>query len=342
MAGENRKTAHAVELSRQLQEEPHKFDFFEAVRCIEALHAEKPGLGRTQRPVDDPVRLAQEPSLAFAPSTIAAFEAGAEGRTSRMEVCFLGLLGPNGPLPLHITEYVRQRLREAHDPTIARFLDVFHHRMLSLFYRAWADGRPTVSYDRPESDRFADYIGALFGLGHPAMRHRDAMPDLAKYHYSGSLSCETRHPDGLRAMLSDFFQLEARLEEFVARWIDLPEDCLCRLGDSPDTGALGVTATVGDRVMDCTHTFRVVLGPLRFEQFRRFLPGQESLKRLAAMVWNYVGHELAWQMQLILKKEEVPPVEIGQAGQLGLTTWLATEKRERDADNLVIEPSLSI
>jgi type VI secretion system protein ImpH len=338
MAGENRETAHGVEFLRELREEPYGFDFFQAVRWIEALHPDKPGLGRTLRPVDDPVRLAQEPSLAFAPATIAAFDPDTADHPGRLTVNFLGLLGPNGPMPLHVTEYTRQRIRESRDPTLARFMDVFHHRMLSLFYRAWADGRPTVHYDRPDVDRFAEYVGSLFGLAPPAFRHRDAMPDLAKYHYSGSLSCGTRHPDGLRTMISDFFQLKAQFVEFVARWIDLPEDCLCRLGDSPDTGTLGVNATVGDRVLECTHTFRIVLGPLRFEQFQRFLPGRNSLQRLAAMVQNYVGFELAWQLKLILKKEEVPRTEIGQAGQLGLTTWLASTARECDADNLVLEP----
>ena len=127
---------------------------------------------------------------------------------------------------------------------------------------------------------------------------------------------------------------------FVARWIDLPQDCLLRLGESPQSGTLGTTAVVGDRVWDCVQTFRIALGPLSFEQFRRFLPGGESLQRLVDLVRNYVGDEFAWQIQLVLCKEAIPKSELGQAGQLGWTTWLASEDRTEDADDMVLEPML--
>jgi len=133
------------------------------------------------------VRLGQEPATTFAPATIAGFQASTDGRPPRLEVCFLGLLVSNGPLPRHLTEYVRDRLRNADDPTFGRFLDVFNHRMLSLFYRGWSQAQPTVNLDRPEADRFGDYVGSLFGIGMPAYCNRDAIPDLAKRHYAGHL-----------------------------------------------------------------------------------------------------------------------------------------------------------
>ena len=253
---------------------------------------------------------------------------------------FLGLLGPNGPLPLHLTEYVRDRLRNSDDPTLARFLDVFHHRLLCLFYRAWAAAQPAVHLDRPESDRFADYVGSFVGIGEASLRGRDSVPDWVKLYYAGHFSGGSRHARGLASMVQDFFQLPGRVDEFVARWIDLPQDCLLRLGESPQSGTLGTTAVVGDRVWDCVQTFRIVLGPLSFEQFRRFLPGGESLQRLVDLVRNYVGDEFAWQIQLVLCKEAIPNSELGQAGQLGWTTWLASEDRTEDADDMVLEPML--
>lgn len=109
------------------------------------------------------MRLAQEPSLAFAPATLAAFDPGNEDRAPRLTEYFLGLFGPHGPLPVHLTEYARDRLRNHGDRTFARFADLFHHRMLGLFYRAWADTQPTVSFDRPETDRFNVYVGPSSG-----------------------------------------------------------------------------------------------------------------------------------------------------------------------------------
>ena len=92
----------------------------------------------------------------------------------RLTQRFFGLLGPNGPLPLHLTDYARERVLHHGDPTLARFFDVFHHRMLALFYRAWAQAQPTASLDRPYDDRFADFVGSLIGIGSPLLRRRDA------------------------------------------------------------------------------------------------------------------------------------------------------------------------
>src|SRR6185436_14972621 len=137
----------------------------------------------------------------------------------RMAVHFFGTLGPNGPLPLHLTEHARQRLQQ-NDVTFARFLDVFHHRMLSLFYRAWANSQPTVSRDRPTSDRYTTYVGALVGLALPGLRNRDGFPDAAKLYYAGRLGALTHNAEGLQAMIGDHFQMPATVEEFVGDWID--------------------------------------------------------------------------------------------------------------------------
>ncbi len=197
MAESDRTTSDLVDLFRNLANEPYRFDFFQALRRLECLSPESPRLGESGSPQEDPIRLGQEPSLAFSPSTLSGLRPGAGGRPPRLMVHFMGLLGPNGPLPLHITEFARDRLRNSDDPTFARFLDVFHHRMLSLFYRAWAVSQPTVQLDRPESDRFAEYVGSFLGIGESSLRNRDAFPDWAKLYYAGRFCGQTRHPGGL-------------------------------------------------------------------------------------------------------------------------------------------------
>jgi len=138
MADADRTATHALTLLRDLQERPYDFGFFQAVRRIENLYRDKPRTGASSHASDDPVRLVQEPTTAFAPSTLASFTPGEGKAKPRLSSYFFGLLGPNGPLPLHLTEYGRDRLRNAGDATFVRFLDLFHHRLLSLFYRAWA------------------------------------------------------------------------------------------------------------------------------------------------------------------------------------------------------------
>lgn len=339
MAVKGRSTSRAVALDQALHEQPYAFDFYQALRRIECAYLDKPRLGQSRRPIDDPVRLAQQPSLAFAPSTLASYELGDNGLPPTLAVYFFGLFGPNGPLPLHLTEYARDRLRNTKDSTFSDFVDIFHHRMLALFYRAWANSQPTVNYDRPEQDRFAVYVGASLGMGMPSLRNRDAMPDLAKLNYAGLMSNRTRNASGLIAMISDFFGMQAGIEQFVGEWLEIPENYRCRLGRSPETGTLGVNASLGTSTWQCQHKFRIVLGPLSREQYQRLLPGQESYQRLIAMVRNYLGDSLSWDVNLVLYNETIPPLALGRMGQLGWTTWLGARAGNENADDLIVEPT---
>ena len=357
MAGTDRAAAERVKLLADLAAKPHEFSFFQALRRLEAAYREFPRIGRSLRANEDPVRLAQEPSLAFAPATIAAFDVRKDGLPPRLTTWFGGLLGPHGPLPLHLTEHARDRLINSGDPTFIRFLDLFHHRMLSLYYRAWADAQPTTQFDRPESDRFAVYVSSLIGIGLPSLKARDAMPDLAKLYFAGALVCQSRHAGGLAAMLAEFFQMSMRIVEFVGQWLELPDDCRCVLGTpqrathqtgtpqrafptgaTHGMGQLGMSATIGDRVWDCQTRFRIVAGPLSLADYLRLLPGGSSLERLIAVVKNYAGLELDWDLHLTLRSREVPQARLGMQGQLGWTTWLVSQQPAKDASDLVLQP----
>jgi type VI secretion system protein ImpH len=338
MARPHGKSPHNVELVRALEAAPYAFNFYQALRRLECAHPDKPRLGQSVRPIDDPVRLGQEPSMAFAPSTLSSFTLDKDGGPPRLCAHFFGLFGPNGPLPLHLTEYASERSRHADDPTFVRFADIFHHRLMSFFYRAWANTQPTVSFERPRTDGFAVYLGALFGVGMDSLRNRDAAPDHAKLNYTGHLACQTRHPDGLRALLHDFFELPVSIGELVGEWMVLPQDGRWRLGASRQTGSLGSNVIVGARIWGSQHKFRVVAGPMSHGDYTRLLPGGESLRRITAFVRNYIGDELAWDLRLILKRDDVPKLELGKTGQLGWTTWLGARRTDTDADDLIIDP----
>jgi len=338
MANKNRPTSDAIALQQALQDKPYKFGFYQALRRIECCNQEKPRIGASARPADDALRIKQEPSLAFAPATLKSFKQGGEGKASELTVSFFGMFGPNGPLPLHLTEYARDRLRNSDDPTFSEFLDIFHHRMLSLFYRVWASAQPTVNFDRPEQDRFSVYTGALFGLGMPSMRNRDEIPDFAKLHFAGRLSSQTRNAEGLVAMVKSFFKIPVVIEEFVGEWIELPESCRCRLGVTLDTSTLGENIAIGDYVWQCQQKFRIILGPLNVTEYERLLPGRESERRLRAMVRNYVGDSMNWDVNLVLKRENVPSMQLGKEDMLGWNTWLGELTSNEDVDDLVWEP----
>jgi type VI secretion system protein ImpH len=274
--------------------------------------------------------------MTFEAASLTAFEPGKDGKPHRLMVRLLGLLGPNGPLPLHLTEYAQERKRDYSDRTFVRFLDVFHHRMLSLFYRAWANNEPTVSFDRPETDRFADYVGSLVGLGTSTLRKRDDISDHTKFYYSGRFSGQTKCAEGLQAVLADYFDLSAGIEEFVGEWMRLPQQHICRLGADKSNGTLGQSVIVGSKVWGSQHKFRIILGPLSVEDYVRLLPTGDRIRRLVTLVRNYVGDELAWDVRLILKREEVPAVRLDGNSRLGWTTWLGERVSEEDADDLVL------
>jgi len=221
MADPNRTPPHSLNLLDELELEAHSFDFYQAVRRLDCEFTDKPPTGQSLRLADDPVRFGQEVSLAFAPATLKSIDRN-KSRPPRLVQRFLGLFGPQGPLPIHLTEYIRDRARNHGDRTLLSFINVFHHRMVALFYRAWSRVRPTVSFDRPTPDRFGDYIGSVFGLGMKTLADRDALPDLPKRHFAGLFGCQTRHADGLLAILQGYFGLPVQIQEFVGQWIELP------------------------------------------------------------------------------------------------------------------------
>ena len=316
---------------------PHAEGFHALLRLFEALNPGRPRLGRSIRPGQDAIRLGQEPGLTHTPASLAGYEPGAEGRPDRLIVHLFGLFGPDGPLPLHITEMARDRERNHGDATLRRFIDLFHHRLISLFHRAWADVRPAVSFDRPGQDRFGDYAGALIGLSTPGLRDRDAMPDLSKLHFAGLLAGQTRHASGLGAILTSFFTVPVLVESFVGGWLRLPAEDRTRLSDGPRTAALGGTAVLGAQVWSRQHKFRLVFGPLTLAEYERLLPGGLSFHRLVPIVRNWAGDALAWDVNMVLRRDQVPATRLGRQGRLGWTTWLMPRPAAHDAADLFLE-----
>lgn len=327
-----------VDVERQLAEQAASMDFFQAVRLIENAHPDKPRVGASLRPRDDAVRFGQDPSLAFEPTAVRGFTPANARARARLAVNFIGLLGPNGPLPLHLTEYARDRARNQGDPTMAAFLDVFHHRIISLFYRARAASEPAIGLDRQEEDRFADYVGSLFGIGSPALHGRDEIGDFAKLHFAGLMANQRRPAAGLVTILRAYFKVQVEIEQFVGHWMRIPLDGQTRIGMNDRGNRLGTSAVLGRKVWDCQHKFRLVIGPLDYEDYQRMLPGGASMQRLLAWVRNYAGLVLDWDVRLILKQQQVPRLALG-GRRLGWTTYLASAPAQRDPDQLLINPT---
>jgi type VI secretion system protein ImpH len=354
MARKARQASALVALEAALRERPQDFEFFEAMRRLECAYAQHPRFAHSTKPADDPVRLAHAATLAFPARSIERFEPGSSDsndggeredgggrsqgnhRPARLYGLFLGLFGSNGPLPLHLTEYAVDRALNAADSTFVAFADVFHHRMLSLFYRAWADSQPTVHLDRPHKDRFQTYVGALIGTATAHLERRDALPDQYKRFFAGRLVAQARNAEGLQKLLEEYFGVTVRVIEFVAEWMRLPQGAQLRMGVT--MASMGRTAALGEHVRGAQQRFRLRVGPLARSDFNRFLPGGDALGQLVAAVKLYVGEEKGWDLQLVLKKEEVPLFHLGKAGRMGFNTWMGRYTKDTHADAVVLKP----
>jgi len=319
----------------QLTREPQKFHLFHALRIIEARFRDAPRLGESRRAAQDPVRLGQEPELAFPPSTISAFTPPADGNPARLTNRFFGLFGPHGPLPLHMTEYARDRLRNQRDGTLVAFANMLTHRMMGLLYRAWASAQPAASFDRGGDDPVERKIAALAGFGGHEQDGADAMPDLAKRHFAGHLAGGSKHAEGLVSILSAFFQAPVALQQFVGSWLELEPSDRWQLGRA---AGLGFSTSVGTRVWSRSSKFRVRVGPVDLPTYRRLMPGRGALERMEAIIRNYVGEAMDWDVNIVLRAEDVPRSALGSAA-LGQTSWLGTRRDlGRDADDLYLAP----
>jgi type VI secretion system protein ImpH len=323
---------------RPLLVAPERFGLFAALRLIEAAHPDRPKLGEARRARDEPVRLGQPPHLHFPPAAIAAFSGGRNGRPPRLLTYAFGLFGPQGPLPLHVSREAFSRARHRSDPALADFCDVLHHRFLALYWRAYAKARPAVEQDRPGSSRFRRRLGAVAGLPGPGLSAPSPLPDRFPLFAAGLLALQTRPAEAIARLVSLYFAVPAKVQEFVGAWLDIPPRALTRLGLPGGSSRLGQDAVVGTRVFLRHHRFRLVLGPLGLAEFLGFLPDGDSRAKLAAMVRRVPGPEMDWDTQLVLRRAEVPGTVLDGTARLGWTSWLLPRERghRRDADDVVL------
>lgn len=303
---------------RALGDEPWGHDLFNVLRRLDRESSDRPRIGTAVRRNDDPVTLEQDPYLAFPASTISRADADDAGRL-RVAVQFLGLLGPQGPLPLSVTEETYRWQLES-DDAFARFLDVFNHRFIELFFRAWGDSRPVVHRDRPADDRFLRYVGAVIGLGLPADDPPDSVPAVALAAYAGLLSPRVKSASRLGSFLAGLFDVEVEVEEFVPSLLPLEIADQSQLGHA--NSALGVDMMLGSTVLSFDEKVRLRVFAPTLGEYITFLPDGPNARRVADAIAFYLGDEFDWDIELALPVAEAPAMALGSAGRLGWTAWM--------------------
>jgi len=323
-----------------LEEEPYLFEFFQAVRLMSRMEPRRQVVGGFNNPASEVVRFAANPSVSFPASEIQSLERRGDGPPV-MRVNFMGLDGPLGVLPRSYCELVNERMR-ARDTTLRDFLDLFNHRVLSLFYQAWEKFHFQIPYERGEKERFSHYVLALLGLQTPGLQNRQDVADGSLLFYGGLLSMHSRSATGLRQVLWDYFDVPVEIEQFVGAWYPVELESQCSLGENGGySEQLGFGAVVGDETWDQQSRVRLQLGPLTLEQYLDFLPGHEGHRQLRSLTRFYTGGEYDVEVQLILRRQDVPACELkprdGDGQQLGWTSWMKTAEFTHDAGETVLE-----
>jgi type VI secretion system protein ImpH len=316
-------------LERKLFEEPFRYDFFQAVRLLEKINGGEPvGFGDTA-PKDESVRFRTRPTLEFPASEI--YELNRQD-IPEMFVAFMGLMGAGGQLPLHYTELVAERARHK-DFALWEFLDIFNHRFISLFYRAWEKYRFAVSYERNRNDEFTSYLYDLMGLGTRGLRGELELQDQALVYYAGLISQKPHSATAISALLSDYFGVNVVIEQFRGQWLSLDDESKSYLGQQSST--LGITTVAGEAIWDVQSGFGLCLGPLDIDQYKRFLPDGPLYPQLKSLVQFLTGIEFDFIVNLTLKASHVPDCTLGTQ-KLGWTTWLKTSEFIEDDSQLVL------
>jgi type VI secretion system protein ImpH len=329
----------ASAVAEKLRREPFRFEFFQAVRLLEKLLPARTPVGKFEQPGEEVAHFGAHPSLAFPASQIQGMDWPENGPT-RMTVNFMGLTGPEGLLPNPYTSLIIERLRSS-DTSLRDFLDIFNHRMISLFYRAWRKYRFDVAYERGERTRFSVQLLGLVGLGTDGLRDRQAIPDDALIYYSGLLAQRPRSAQALRQILADYFDVPVEIEQFSGAWYPLDSATQCSLSEgASNSEELGFGAVVGDAVWNQQSRVRIVLGPLNLARYSEFLPDGSCWEPLRAWVRFFSNDEWDFEVKLVLDREQVPACELGadeaSMPQLGWVSWLKSVPLERDPDDTVL------
>ena len=339
MASEGRR--EAASLKRLLMEQPGRFEFLQAVRLMKKIWPDREPVGGDSDPRNEVVRFSADVSPVFSISDIQDFVERDDGRPVEVQVNFMGIATPGsfGALPRRYAEEIRKLVRDK-NPALKDFLDVFNHRMISLFYRAREKNLPTLAYDRGGENAFEHTLWGLLGIGTPGLTGQLALDDEMIMGRAGLLARRPIGVSALAGLIRSIFRQPVEIEQFFPAHYPIEPDDRNRLGTS--NTCLGEDLYLGEDVTLIQSRIRIRLGPMSRRDYEEFLPHHEGFQRLADLVHFALGEELDFDVQLSLRADDVPATQLGEPSadscRLGWSSWLGTEERGTPALDATIDP----
>ncbi len=297
------------------------FDFFQAVWLLEKYLGSARTPGESSDPAEERITIRPHSGLVFPSTDVRKIElSGDEPPRARVTVTFGGLYGVDSPLPVYFYDSIATE--EEKTRPLRDFLDIFNTRLYALFYRTWKKRRPAVDFQAPGTDRTSQRFLCLAGVGTKKALASARVPFMHLAAHAGRLSCRVKNSEGLRDFLQAFFRdVRVQILENVPRWVPITNRAKMAKGSS-NRPVLGSSATIGEKIRDISGKFRIVLGPLTLSQYVGFLPGAEEAAVLRSLVGVYAPDSLEYDVELLLRREEIPPARLGDRGvKVGLTAW---------------------
>ncbi|NIX91781.1 type VI secretion system baseplate subunit TssG [Pseudomonas fulva] len=313
-----------ADLADTLLAEARNYDFFRLLEHLHHLHEDDLEAADTFDPDNLRVRLASYPGLGFPASDVALAERmppHVQG-DYRVQATFLGMHGPDSPLP----GYYLDRLAYEHAQGIGirpAFLDFFNHRLLTLLHQTWRKYRYYVRFRREAKDRFSRYVFSLMGLNDEELRGTTPIAWSRLLSYAGLIASRSRSPTVVSGIIAHCFDLtDVSIREFEQRYMDIPQPQRLALGKR--NGTLGDNFVLGSRVRTRASKFTLVIRDLNQERFRQFLPSGENFARLRKLIDFLLPDPTAYDLELGLRQEEVPPFNLERSNgtHLGWTSFM--------------------
>ena len=319
-------------LSQLLATEANRFGFFQAVQLIQRMAPSgSVPVGETGPLMSEAIRFTVNPNTVFHPSDIHHIEPRVvkNGAVySRVQTNFMGLFGSASPMGNFVTEDVL-RADAQDDSSLRSFYDLFHHRLISLFFRAWKKYRFSAGFRTDASDPFTKRLLAFVGVDIWGAVSKHGLPPGDLLPLAALLSSRTRPARTLQIVLERLLPgYKVQIEQFVARRVRLDDSQRVSLGKN--NTSLGESLTIGRSVIDRSGAFRVVVGPVGYDVFEAFIPGGRHHERMRRVIEQFSGGILESELELRLSEKESPRFQLGtrRGGVLGISTQIITERKK--------------
>jgi type VI secretion system protein ImpH len=314
------------------------------VRLLARLYPARAAVGEDADPADEVVRFRSDLSPVFPSSEVRAAEPARADEPAGLEVRFMGVATPAsfGSLPRRYAEQIRALVRDK-QTALRDFVDLFNHRLISLFFRANERHRPAVMFERGPGNPLERALAAVLGLGTRGLADRMALPDRALFARAGLLARRPLPALALRALLESIFGVGAELQQFrVARYRVEPGD---RSMLGVNRMRLGEDLLLGEEIVLLESKFRAKLGPLTLRQHESLLPDQPGFRQLCDLLRFATRGDLEFDVQLALIAQEIVPLRLASsggpvqaAGRLGWSSWIGRRPGVDVVDDVVLLP----